>query len=118
MTLDQQERGELARIIMSPESFDGGPASCGPNEVYAARTADAILSAGFRKPRQVTTAEELDTLPIGTVLRCRSTYGAVCVLERGEGSYWEALGGEDIWSDEQVVRHYQAITVLHEPGAS
>jgi hypothetical protein len=43
-------RDELAKIIKSPESFDGGPASCGPNDVYAARTADAILAAGYRAP--------------------------------------------------------------------
>jgi hypothetical protein len=43
-------RDELAGIIMSPESLDGGPISCGPNSVYAARTADAILAAGYRKP--------------------------------------------------------------------
>lgn len=41
---------DLARIIKSPESFDGGPVSCGPNDVYAARTAAAILAAGWRPP--------------------------------------------------------------------
>lgn len=41
---------ELTQIITSPESFDGGPVSCGPNPVYAARTADAIRAAGYRKP--------------------------------------------------------------------
>lgn len=43
------ERDELAEIIKSPETFDGGPVSCGPNSIYAARTADAILAAGYRK---------------------------------------------------------------------
>lgn len=43
------ERDELAAIIMSPESFDGGPVSCGPNDIYAARIADAILAAGYSK---------------------------------------------------------------------
>lgn len=41
------ERDELAQIIMSPESFDGGPVSCGPNSVYAARIAEAIRAAGY-----------------------------------------------------------------------
>lgn len=63
------ERDKLAEIIMSPESFDGGPASCGPNDVYAARTADAVLAAGYRKPQQVTTPQEVDALPEGTVIR-------------------------------------------------
>ncbi|AYN58875.1 hypothetical protein PP634_gp49 [Arthrobacter phage Richie] len=34
----------------------------------APRAADAILAAGYRKPRTITTAEELDALPIGSVL--------------------------------------------------
>jgi hypothetical protein len=38
------QRDELAAIIASPERVDGGPVSCGPNSVYAARTADAILA--------------------------------------------------------------------------
>lgn len=56
------EREELAWIIMSPESFDGGPVSCGSNDIYAARIADAILAAGYSKPRTITTATELDAL--------------------------------------------------------
>lgn len=62
-------QAELAGIIMSPESFDGGPASCGPGSVYAARIADAILAAGYRKPRTITTPEELDALADRTVVR-------------------------------------------------
>ena len=62
-------RDELVQIISSPESFDGGPASCGPNPVYAARTADAIRAAGYSKPQEVTTLEELGNLPHGSVIR-------------------------------------------------
>jgi hypothetical protein len=29
-----------------------------------------ILAAGFKKPRTVTTVEELDALPLGSVVRC------------------------------------------------
>jgi hypothetical protein len=32
------------------------------------RTADAILAAGYRKPRTVSTVEELDALPVGSVV--------------------------------------------------
>jgi hypothetical protein len=32
------------------------------------RTADAILAAGYRKPRTITTAEELDALPLNTII--------------------------------------------------
>jgi len=65
------ERDELAQIIMSPESFDGGPVSCGPNSVYAARIADAILAAGYRKPKVVTSVEELDALNWKSVILCK-----------------------------------------------
>jgi hypothetical protein len=63
------EREELASIIASPESVDGGPISCGPNSVFASRTADAILAAGYRKPRTISTVEELDALPNGSIIR-------------------------------------------------
>lgn len=35
----------------------------------APRAADAILAAGYRKPRTITTAEELDALPDMSVVR-------------------------------------------------
>jgi hypothetical protein len=38
-----------------------------PREVFVA--ADAILAAGYAKPRTITTVEELDALPIGSVIR-------------------------------------------------
>ena len=30
---------------------------------------DAILAAGYRKPRKITTVEELDALPVGSVVK-------------------------------------------------
>ncbi|WNM64523.1 hypothetical protein SEA_MIDNIGHTRAIN_36 [Arthrobacter phage MidnightRain] len=37
-------------------------------------TAEAVLAAGYRKPQQVTTVEELEALPAGTLLRCLRVY--------------------------------------------
>ena len=37
---------------------------------HGAHRADAILAAGYRKPRTVTTKEELDALPSETIIRC------------------------------------------------
>lgn len=62
------ERDELAVIIQRPEAIDGGPISCGPGSVFASRTADAILAAGWSRPRVVTTVEELDALPGGSIV--------------------------------------------------
>lgn len=33
------------------------------------KAVERILAAGYRKPREVTTTEELDALPIGSVVR-------------------------------------------------
>lgn len=108
------ERDELARIIKSPENFDGGPVSCGPNDVYAARTADAILAAGYRKPRQVTTVEELDALPNGTVVM--DCHGEVArKLTYG----WRVLvseSGFDAWLSDPLEETYLPATVLHVGG--
>jgi len=45
--------------------------------------ADAILAAGYSKPRTITTVEELDALPEGSVVRS------------GEGAVWESDSG--VW---------------------
>jgi len=49
--------------------------------------ADAIVAAGYRKPRTITTREELDALPFEAVIR------------DGEGHVLERWGGpgESIW---------------------
>lgn len=60
------------------------------------KTADAILAAGYRKPRIITTAEELDALAEGVVLLDK--YGAAnqLALERiTEGPadrFWDTTG--------------------------
>lgn len=35
--------------------------------------ADAMVTAGYRKPRTITTRAELDALPIGAVVKCGGT---------------------------------------------
>lgn len=103
---------ELAQIIMSPESFDGGPVSCGPNAVYAARTADAILAAGYRKPRTITTLEELDALEVGAVVRGK------WLAEKWatpEGDVWFIAGRNMEWfTDDLVLRGGLPAEVLQE----
>lgn len=102
------ERDELVQIIMSPESFDSGPPSCGPNDLYAARTADAILAAGYRKPRVVTTAEELDALPAESVVLDPSTW---LFRKREDGRY--AVAGSAVGYTSATI-NFPAI-VLYEP---
>lgn len=45
------------------------------------RTADALLAAGYRRPRTITTTQELDALPFESVIRDREGH----VLERWGG---------------------------------
>ena len=61
------ERDELTDIISSNR-----------NE-YADNTASRILAAGYRKPRTITTVDELDALP-----------DAVLILTE-QGGYWESI---------------------------
>ena len=66
-----EQRDELAELIANtecprlvppwPERDDRSPVKW-----YSRKTADAILAAGWTKPRTITTVEELDTLPIGS----------------------------------------------------
>ena len=75
---------------------------------------DAILAAGYRKPRTITTAEELDALPVESVVM--SNMGNVYVkdfdLDDPSAIWWVTAG---------AVSEYPSIsitlpaTVLHEP---
>lgn len=75
-------------------------------------TADAILAAGYRKPRTITTAEELDALPDGTVVM--DGQGEVArKLVYG----WRVLvseAGFDAWLSDPLEETYLPATVLHE----
>lgn len=51
------ERDELAEVVNGADWISRSQS-----------IADAILAAGYRRPRQVTTVEELDALPAGTVI--------------------------------------------------
>jgi len=93
-------RDELADIIASNR-----------NE-YADKTADRILTAGYQKRRTITTAEELDALPVGSVLIDRDH--DICQRFRGG---WRATihePNDDPWLTDSLEVDLPA-TVLHEP---
>jgi hypothetical protein len=53
--------------------------------------ADAILAAGYSKPRTITTAEELDALPNGSVVLSdvyRAHHGQAISFQRWEDGCW------------------------------
>lgn len=83
----------------------------------APRAADAILAAGYRKPRTITTAEELDTLPVESVVR--SARGTIF-----EKANFHGDPEFPFWLTPGVNHEYAGIalalpaTVLHEPEAT
>lgn len=68
------ERNELAREIFIADNSDS-PDPAAEWEIrraqYAYEIADGLLTAGYRKPRTITTAEELDALPDRAVILSR-----------------------------------------------
>jgi hypothetical protein len=80
------ESQEIAAIISRPEEVDGGPVSCGPGAVFAERVAQALIAAGCRKLAMATTTEDLDVLPVGSV-----------VLVPGGVAYTKSNSEEGMW---------------------
>jgi hypothetical protein len=77
------ERDELAELLRQ-HRYDKHRAVCGCSdevqvglncdpETHEQHAADAILAAGYRKPRTVSAVEELDALPVGSVVRMSGT---------------------------------------------
>ncbi|AYN57468.1 hypothetical protein HOU47_gp62 [Arthrobacter phage Constance] len=60
----QERREELGRIIWTTSHRDEGTISATGANILA----DAILAAGYRKPHQITTADELLALPEESVV--------------------------------------------------
>lgn len=95
-------RDELAEIIAQRYHAVHAGAT-----VLDGAIADAILAAGFRKPRTITTAEERATLLPGTI--CADLNGNA--WKRGTGS-WASTGGDTapLYDEDDLT-----LTVLHEP---
>ena len=100
-TSENTQRDELTKLISSRHTM---------------AAADAILAAGYRKPRTITTVEELDALPVEAVVR--SDMGNVYIkdhdLDNPTDTWWVAGGGV---SEYQSNRILLPATVLHAPDA-
>ncbi|UVF61009.1 hypothetical protein SEA_SAKAI_46 [Arthrobacter phage Sakai] len=83
----------------------------------APRAADAILAAGFRKPRAITTAEELDKLGAKSVIL--DAHGTPWVCDGDPAQPWASVcedpQGGPIWEDSEDIA--LPATVMHEPEA-
>lgn len=80
----------------------------------APRAADAILAAGYRKPRTITTVEELDALPAGSVILDSDGLS----LHKNEFTGWCASNGAKEIDVEMLEGEALPATVLHEPEAT
>jgi len=64
-------REELALVLANAQRFRNG-SSMLPSAAHVSRLAlddaDAILAAGYSKPRTITTEAELESLPVGSVI--------------------------------------------------
>lgn len=91
------ERDELAAIISAHDDY------------WPDHVAELILAAGYRKPRQVTTAAELDALHVGSV-----------VLDQS-GTAWNKTGVRIWWVRGVTIiggnpAELLPATVIHEGG--
>ena len=78
------------------------------------KAADAILAAGYRRPRVVTTVAELDALPIESVVRCRRTATYEKFPDEDGLSFWMMIGHQGMFASRVIAL---PATVLHEPEA-
>jgi len=82
------ERDELAAVIESAKRRDGFGSYIRPEQA-----ADAILAAGYSRPKQVSTVAELDALPTESLVR--SEQGGVWHKEAsGSGCVWTEPGAQ------------------------
>jgi len=124
-------RDEIAAIITDPKFERNNVVSSWPNDeaeayrelgwsegseaaevIRSGKVADAILAAGFVKPRVITTLEELDALPLLSVIH----------VETGKtGETWAddngpvLLFGGGLWSRDADRARFLPLTVLWEP---
>jgi len=84
------------------------------------KAVERILAAGYRKPRVITTAKELDALPVGSVIRTsghEDHYDPRVAVKTGfwkTESEWEVADSDDFCLDSDELDDLPA-TVLYEP---
>ena len=121
------ERDELARaignaIIEGPMP-DGSYAAYDTADLIAVietehldlkSVADAILAAGYRRPRVIETADELNKLPVGAVVL--DGYNATCTKISQENFGWRRVTTAVNWGEGHWHKPYLPVTVLWEGG--
>lgn len=103
------ERDELAELIrdshLNPKA--------GESAWNSQRTADRILAAGYRKPRTISTAEELAGLACGTVIQ--TSKESDTLLRKVKGASFRDQSGYELSATTLWRDAVHPITVLYEP---
>ena len=102
-------RDELAEIIQDCGEYI--PGSHADDYVSPDKAADAILAAGYRKPRTITTAEELDDLTYGTAVAHDEGWGYTVAQRQAEDLRWYVTGCLEYIRPEALL----PAMVIHEP---
>ena len=105
-------RDELAAVIGSKLDRLFGSREFGPAK-QDFDLADELISAGYSKPRTITTAEELDALPSGSVVLDRR---GLSLHLNYDG--WGASTGQRGIEKEELERDAFPTTVLYSPKES
>ena len=110
-------RDELAELIATTKYKSLRPSWAeredrSPVKYFSRKQADAILAAGYSKPRTITTAEELKAEYEGLVVL--DAEGMVWKID-GKSSQWVNIedGDSERYSDDDIAL---PATVLHEPA--
>lgn len=121
----ESARDELARDIFiadnwrmsapaSIEDWDALEKSTHAGQTYCHHIADGLLAAGYRKPRTITTAEEVDALPVGSVVLDTDGFPS-----RKFAGGWRTMVAEpdgSAWLSGHMEDPEFPVTVLHTPG--
>jgi hypothetical protein len=102
------ERDDLARAIANQldRLFLNRELDPAPQDY---QVADALLKAGWRQTRTVSSAEELDALGYGFVVR--DDYGIVYAKPFNKGNFWLMVGDHEHHPAEHILL---PATVIHE----
>ncbi|MBM4592356.1 hypothetical protein [Prescottella equi] len=101
-------RDELANLIAKADAQEVGAMDPQTVGTMYGHLADAVLAAGYSRPRVVETIEGLDALPTGSVV----LDGDTVPYER-VGSEWIGCDAGDVYRDGRLLR--LPATVVHLP---
>ena len=112
------ERDELGKLLFTLPVSDRAADTAPEILDKCDASADAILAAGYRKPRTITTTEELDRLPVGAVVLSEkylshSDQWRVSFQRWHDGTWHRGARSGDTHPD-----NFLPATVLHEGGGA